>query len=144
MAPFSARSLANLQGVHPTLIRELVAFTEVFDCTILGGVRSIQEQAKDVASGLSQTMHSLHLQQPDGYGHAVDVVPTPVNFGDRTPSGLSQWDVQELAFLFAFKYWCKARGVDVRIGADWNGDNLWNGPHRFNDLDHVELPLAES
>lgn len=144
MAPFSARSLQNLAGVHPTLVKELQAFTEVFDCTILGGVRSVEDQRKDVDAGLSKTMHSLHLIQPDGYGHAVDVVPTPVNFGDRTPSGLSQWDVEQLAFLFAFKFWCKARGVDVRIGADWNGKNLWNGPTGFNDLDHVELPLDES
>lgn len=139
MANFSPRSMALLCGVHPTLVKLLEEITENFDCSILGGLRTLDEQKEDVASGKSETLASMHLLQADGYGHAVDVAPTPQQWDNSPPSGLTKYDVECLAFLFYTKGYAKAKGIDVRIGADWNGNNLWQD-NRFNDLDHIELP----
>jgi hypothetical protein len=141
---FSSRSLGHLVGVHPTLVRLLSEVTEHFDCSILDGVRTVEEQKQNVARGLSKTMNSKHLMQEDGFGHAVDVAPTPIRWDLDVPSGLGKYDVQCLAFLFYLKGYAKGQGIDLRIGADWNGNNLWNEMDKsqsFNDLVHVELPV---
>lgn len=143
MSAFSQRSLANLHGVHPTLVKLLTEVTMVFDCSVLGGTRTVEEQRQNVAKGLSQTMDSKHLVQPDGYGHAVDVAPTPQQWDGSPSSGLSKYEIECLCFLFFTKGYAKAQGLDIRIGADWNGNNLWDGsekPNAFLDADHIELP----
>ena len=68
-----AHSISRLTGVHPDLVRV------VQDCAANGvmpftfgisqGLRTVAEQAKDVAAGKSKTMNSRHLD-----GHAVDLV----------------------------------------------------------------------
>lgn len=138
MAKFSARSRAALHGVHPTLVRILSEVTEFFDCSVLDGLRSPEQQKLNVAAGLSQTMDSKHLPQSDGFAHAVDVAPTPQQWDGSPPAQLTKYEVECLAFLFYVKGYARAQGVDLRIGADWNGNNLWQD-NSFNDLDHIEL-----
>lgn len=72
-----ARSLANLEGVHPDLVAVVKRAIEITtqDFTVFDGLRTVAEQEQMVKSGASQTMNSKHLRQPDGYGHAVDLVP---------------------------------------------------------------------
>lgn len=70
-------SLQQLEGVHPQLVgvvREAILLTGQ-DFTVHTGLRSRAEQRRLVEKGVSQTMNSKHLKQPDGYGHAVDLVP---------------------------------------------------------------------
>ena len=70
-------SLKNLAGVHPDLIwivHYAIRTTEQ-DFTVTDGVRTVKQQAEYVRSGVSQTMMSKHLNQTDGFGHAVDLVP---------------------------------------------------------------------
>lgn len=80
-----AKSQANLAGVHPDLRkiinRAIAISTQDFGVTE-PQVRTIEDQRKKVAAGVSQTMKSKHLEQPDLtgktkilYGHAVDLVP---------------------------------------------------------------------
>lgn len=138
MSAFSAKSLANLNGVHPRLIRLMTEITQFFDCTILNGLRTEEQQEQNVANHLSETMNSKHLPQADGLSHAVDAAPTPEQWDDSPPSKLSKYEVECIAFLFYVKGYAKAQGLDVRIGADWNGNNLWQD-NSFNDLDHIEL-----
>lgn len=45
------------------------------DFAVHDGIRQPDEQAALVRHGASQTLSSMHLEQPDGYGHAVDLVP---------------------------------------------------------------------
>lgn len=143
MSDFTERSKANLTGVHPTLVKLLTEITQFFDCSIIGGTRTIEEQKIDVAKGLSKTMNSMHIVQADGYGHAVDAAPTPQQWDNSPPSHLSKYEVECIAFLFYVKGYAKAQGIDVRIGADWNGNNLWQD-NTFNDFDHIELPIDAS
>lgn len=140
MSAFGARSRANLAGVHPTLVRILSEVTQAFDCTVLGGTRTLAEQQQNVAKGLSKTLDSKHLVQSDGYGHAVDVAPNPQQWDNSPPSGLTKYDVELIAFQFYVKGYAKAQGVDLRIGADWNNNNEIQD-NTFNDLDHIEVVL---
>lgn len=71
------RSRAELQGVHPALVRLVERAIQITgqDFTVFDGLRTVAEQEQLVKAGASQTMQSLHLKQSDGFGHAVDLVP---------------------------------------------------------------------
>lgn len=71
------KSLAELQGVHPRLfamVNRAIWLTQQ-DFGVHDGLRTVAEQREYLATGVSKTMNSKHLRQPDGYGHAVDLVP---------------------------------------------------------------------
>lgn len=71
------RSLAELEGVHPKLVdvvKRAIEITEQ-DFSVHDGLRTVAEQREYVRRGVSKTMNSKHMKQPDGYGHAVDLVP---------------------------------------------------------------------
>lgn len=72
---FGNRSRQNLKGVHPQLVelaQRMLAETAI-DFTVIDGVRTLEEQRKNVAKGASTTMNSKHLIQNDGYSHAFDI-----------------------------------------------------------------------
>jgi len=66
------RSRAELQGVHPDLVRVVERAIEITaqDFAVHDGIRTEDEQRDLVARGASKTMRSRHLT-----GHAVDLVP---------------------------------------------------------------------
>lgn len=74
---FGTKSESELAGVHPLLVSTVRKALEVSrqDFMVFDGLRTIEEQKSYVAKGTSQTMHSMHMAQPDGYGHATDLVP---------------------------------------------------------------------
>lgn len=79
-----SRSESKLAGVHPRLIqvvRRAIVITKQ-DFAVTDGVRTLDEQRQLVRRGASKTMRSMHLQQRDGFGHAVDLVPY-INGGPR-------------------------------------------------------------
>jgi len=70
-------SRREMQGLHPFLIElaeEAIRITPQ-DFTVFDGLRTEAEQRALVARGASQTLTSKHRRQPDGFGHAVDLVP---------------------------------------------------------------------
>lgn len=75
---FSARSRLRLYGVHPDLILVISRglLYSPYDFAITEGLRDIQRQKLLFDLGKSRTMMSRHLQQPDGYGHAIDIMAT--------------------------------------------------------------------
>jgi peptidoglycan L-alanyl-D-glutamate endopeptidase CwlK len=79
-------SLRNLGGVHPileALVKRAIEITTQ-DFTVTCGVRTLADEEAAVAAGRSKTLNSKHLVQPDGYGHAVDLVPWE--------NGAATWD----------------------------------------------------
>lgn len=74
---FGAKSLAEAKGVHPVLIEVATRAlaTSPVDFSIHDGLRTLEEQKRYVAEGVSQTLNSKHREQADGLGHAVDLVP---------------------------------------------------------------------
>jgi len=75
MPRFSVRSLSRLDTTHPDLQRLFKRVVLHFDCSILEGVRTIEQQREYVQKGASHTLDSKHLKQSSGFAHAVDVAP---------------------------------------------------------------------
>jgi len=110
----SNASKSRLQGVDPRLVRVVERAIQLTtqDFTVLEGVRSLEKQKKNVASGASQTMNSRHLVQSDGYGKAVDLVAW-------TSKGISwDWDLY-LAIADAMRRAAAELGVPIRYGGGW-------------------------
>lgn len=123
---FGKRSLDNLRGVHPDLVKVANRALELspIDFTITEGLRTVARQKELVAKGLSKTMNSRHIT-----GHAIDIVPLPVDWNNAQP------------FVEVSKYFFQAAkelGVAIRWGGDWNENGDWKD-EKFRDLPHYEL-----
>jgi peptidoglycan L-alanyl-D-glutamate endopeptidase CwlK len=80
-----------------------------------------------VRTGVSKTMNSKHLPQPDGWGYAVDLVPY-IN-------GKLRWEMRPIYIIAeAVHEAATARGVALRWGA------VWDTP--FLELDRANLEAA--
>ena len=120
----SPRSKAELVGVHPDLVRVVEKAIQITtqDFGVHDGLRTMREQEQYIAKGASRTRNSKHLKQPDGFGHAVDLVPY-IN-------GKLRWEWGAI--------WPIARAV--RMAAAEQGVSLvWGGvwDRRLGDLDLV-------
>lgn len=105
----------HMRGLHPALInvgKGAIVITKQ-DYGIIEGVRTRARQVENVAKGVSWTMDSKHLVQPDGFGHALDAVPWH--------QGAYRW---EWALVFpvaaAFRAAAIAENVRLRWGGVWD------------------------
>jgi peptidoglycan L-alanyl-D-glutamate endopeptidase CwlK len=117
---FSARSLKNMNGIHPDLRRVLDRALQdsPLDFVVIEGLRTKERQAQLVASKASQRLDSRHIT-----GHAVDLMPIG-------PDGKPAFDWPLYNQLGpAVKAAAKAEGVAIVWGGDW----------KFKDGPHFEL-----
>lgn len=126
----SAASLANLQGVHPDLVKLVHRAIELstVDFKVIEGKRTMARQKELFAKGATKTMNSRHLT-----GHAVDLLPLPVDWNNRKPFEL----VSQAMFAAA-----KELNIKIRWGGDWN-ENGKSTDEKFYDGPHFELRRAE-
>ena len=112
------RSLQSLSGVHPDMVAVVKRAIEItgVDFTVIEGIRNINRQRELFKAGKSTTMNSRHIT-----GHAVDMVPWPVDWED-----LERFEVMSEAMKTA------AEELDIPIV--WGGD--WKS---FYDAPHFEL-----
>lgn len=125
MFMFSNRSLKNLVGVHPDLVRVVRRALELTkqDFVVIEGRRTVERQQELVAKGKSKTLNSRHLT-----GHAVDIVPYPPN-GDFDEDGIfniDDWDAY-IPIAEAMKQAAKEYGIALDWGGDWK--SFTDGPH---------------
>ena len=118
------RSLQNLSGVHPDLVSVVklaIQITEQ-DFTVIEGIRNIDRQRQLLKAGKSTTLNSRHLT-----GHAVDMVPWPVDWND-----LERFEVMSEAM--------KSASDELDIPIVWGGDwkSFYDGPHF--ELDRKTYP----
>lgn len=136
---FGTKSLTNLHGVHPHLVMcvEAAMDKQIMDFSVREGVRSLERQKELFKSGASKTMNSKHLIQPDGYGHAVDLYPYPINM-DKVNDG--NWvEISRFGVLAGIMLSCaRELGIKLKWGNDWNGDGQ-TLDHSFHDAPHFEL-----
>jgi peptidoglycan LD-endopeptidase CwlK len=121
---YSARSLKNLEGIHPDLRRVIdrALKDSPIDFVVIEGLRTVERQKQLVASGASRTMKSRHLT-----GHAVDLVPIG-------PNGKPAFDWPLYHILGpAVKKAAEEENVALVWGGDWK--NFKDGPHF--ELDRV-------
>lgn len=124
MYNWSKTSLQRREGVHPDLIKisdKALSYGEI-DLVVLpdGGIRTPQRQAELVAKGASKTLLSKHLIQKDGYGHAIDLAPYPIDWQN----------------LERFK---QVGGLMKRAAKELNIEIIWGGDWKWKDYPHYEL-----
>lgn len=135
MPKFSKKSNAHLDTCHPDIqavFRRVIARR---DCTVIEGVRVEATQAEYVRTGRSKTMNSKHLKQPDGWSHAADVGPWPLDWEDGKAFALfagyvlatadQMFDAGEITHTLTW-------------GGDWDNDGATRD-HSFFDGPHFEI-----
>lgn len=135
----SQRSLKNLEGVHPNLVavvKRAIEITEQ-DFVVIEGVRTQARQDELWAQGRTKPGPivtwtkdaSSHGIGKDGYGHAVDICPYPVDWND-----ISKFDAIYVAMMAA----AQELGVRLRYGGDWDMDGKLR-ERGETDSPHFEL-----
>lgn len=126
----STASENTMQGVHADLVKVVRRAIELssVDFKVIEGKRTMARQKELFAKGATQTMNSRHLT-----GHAVDLLPLPVDWNNRKPFEL----VSQAMFAAA-----KELNIKIRWGGDWN-ENGKSADEKFYDGPHFELRRAE-
>jgi peptidoglycan L-alanyl-D-glutamate endopeptidase CwlK len=136
---FGERSLKNMVGVHPKLVRVLklaIQKTKV-DFMVIEGVRSLERQKQLYAQGrtvpgkvVTWTLNSNHFKKADGFGHAVDILPAPYDWSNKN----GEFDAVAAAMFEA----AEELDIPIRWGADWDRDGK---PRERGETDspHFEL-----
>jgi peptidoglycan L-alanyl-D-glutamate endopeptidase CwlK len=126
--------------VHPDLVavvKRAIEITEQ-DFVVIEGLRTQSRQDELWAQGRSKPGPivtwtkdaSSHGVGSDGYGHAVDMCPAPVDWSD-----LKKFDaIADAMFTSATEL-----GVKLRWGADWDMDGL---PRERGESDSPHFELA--
>lgn len=137
MANFSKRSIDNLKGVHPDLVKlmtESIKDSPV-DFTITEGVRSDKRQQDLYAQGRTTKgiivtnvdgirRKSNHQPKTDGYGYAVDLYP----FYNGSVQVQDKEVIAKLKLIAVhIKAVAKCIGVKITWGGDWK--NPYDPPH---------------
>lgn len=137
----SKQSLQRLERVHPKLqsVVKLAITKTKQDFLVLEGVRTPERQKELYAQGRTKpgqvvtwTLNSNHfVNKVTGFGHAVDLVPYPVDWND-----LKKFDEISRAMFEA----AKELGVKIRWGADWDMDGK---PRERGETDspHFEIRI---
>lgn len=134
------RSRANLQGVHPQMVAVVERAIEITtqDFMVIEGVRTPERQRQLYAQGrtvpgkiVTWTLKSNHFKHADGFGHAVDLCPYPVDW--NTPAKFD-------AISFAMFAAAAELGVNIRWGADWDQDGK---PRERGESDSPHFELDE-
>lgn len=126
---FSKRSKENLKGVHQDLVKvaRLALTLTAQDFTVIEGVRTKARQQQLYKQGATKTLNSRHLT-----GHAIDVVPYPLDWDNKSAFG----EISKAMFAAA-----KQLNIKIRWGGDWNQNGRSND-EKFYDGPHFELLKA--
>ena len=145
---FSKRSINNLLGISPDLVRVAYGSLEVtrVDFIIVQGLRTIEEQMENIKNKRSQILDSKHIA-----GRAIDIAA----YVDGTVSWESQFYID---IANAFSTAAKKFAIPIRWGGAWNildisewhgsmdsahkhyvSECIRNGKKQFNDFGHFEL-----
>lgn len=144
---FGTRSRQRLTGVHPylVLICNKALDYAVTDIMVVEGVRTDEQQQEYFRTGRSKTLNSKHLLQDDGYGHAVDLYPYPINMqkvNTHSAQEIARFGILQGVMQAALKELHRSgdipEDVYLRWGGDWDGDGL-TLDHAFFDAPHFEL-----
>ena len=136
MRQWTQRSIDNMKGLHPDLIRVLnrALQTSPNAFVVTEGLRTLERQKELVRIGASKTLKSRHLKQADGYGHAFDFYAMVDTNSDGKVSFEEMSNVRlMIPIADAIKAAAKQEKVAVTYGGDWR---------KFKDFPHFELNRA--
>ena len=120
------KSLSNLKGVHPDLVKVVKRAIELTECdfTITEGLRTKERQAQLLKEKKTTTSNSRHLT-----GHAVDLAAWVI-VDDK---GTVSWDWKH---YYIIEKAMKQAASELKIPIEWGGD--WR---TFKDAPHWQLPF---
>lgn len=123
------RSLNRLVGVHPDLVRvvQLAITKSAIDFTVNEGVRTKEQQKKNIISGASKTMKSRHIPEMNQckMGCAVDLIPLLDLDGDGDLD--ISWAEEHFGPIAKAM---KEAAAELNITIEWGIDLWgWDGPH---------------
>ena len=141
MPSFGSTSRSRLVTCHPDLQKVFNEVIKHFDCSILHGHRTPEEQAGLYAIGRTVQLDRKPVTTKDGYNKlsmhnhwpslAVDAVPYH--------RGLDFNDIDNIRYFSGFVMGVAASmGIDLRWGGDWDNDTE-TSDNVFEDLLHFEL-----
>ncbi|WP_345985262.1 hypothetical protein WCX49_11710 [Sulfurimonas sp. HSL-1656] len=145
--PYSAASLANLEGVRPELVLLAFKLAEIVDCKIVSGVRTTAEQAAKFAEGLTTKdgyeQKSAHQVRDDGYGWALDILPLPKGVNMYLDDG-SEDNIRWGQFDGLVHGLAHGMGIEVMTGFKWRSTMMESleRPERENTLpdgNHIQF-----
>ena len=136
MPAFGQKSTARLATCDPRLVTLFTEVVKGYDCVILEGARSVQDELANIAKGtskLTDPMHSKHVVDPvtRPLALAVDASPFPVDWAN------TERFVHFAGYVLAHAH---GQGIGIRWGGAWSGTR--NKPGGFDDLVHFELQDA--
>ena len=128
MYKFSQRSLDNLATCHPDLQKIAEKLITIWDCAVICGHRTKEDQEKSFHDGNSK------LEWPDSPHNsfpsmAMDIVPYPIDWKDTDRFFFQAGLVKGIA---------ESMGIKIRWGNDWHDDNIFTND-TFHDYPHFEL-----
>lgn len=128
MPNFSRNSLKILDTCHKDLSLLFKEVVKEFDCTIISGFRTEEEQNNLFVGGFSKLKfpHSNHNKFPS---KGVDVAPYPIDWENKN------------RFIYFGGYVlgiASKMKINVIVGFDWDGD-FYLKDHLFLDYGHFEL-----
>lgn len=138
---FGTLSERNLETLHPAgveILRGALAMG-VMDFGVAETLRSIETQRMYFDTGRSKTMNSYHLKQDDGYAHAFDLYPYPINM-HLVNKGSAKEIVRFGVLNGILQTIARSKGITLTWGADWDRDGLTTD-HNFFDAMHWQLEL---
>jgi peptidoglycan L-alanyl-D-glutamate endopeptidase CwlK len=127
MPQFGRRSKEQLSSCHADLQKLFNEVIKHYDCTILEGHRSNEDQLKAFNAGKSKIKSGgKHNHSPS---LAADVAPWPIDWCDKNRFYHFAGKVQGIAQMLNIK---------IRWGGDWDSDNDLKDQTLY-DLPHFEL-----
>lgn len=135
------RSETAMVGLHPDLIEVLRAAPQAPQpFIVILGLRTPQMEAKLVAAHKSQTAHSRHLPNSQGFGCAADVMALIDGHGSFAPGHEERvfGQICDQILSAAGKLHIPIQWGGAKVGA-WTPGRVSN----FRDWDHFQLPWKE-
>ena len=117
MYKFGERSLKNLTGVHPDLVKlmKTAVASSPLDFAVIEGVRTKERQQELYNQGKSLTLLSRHIT-----GHAIDLMVYV--------EGKGTWELKYYTQVTNhIKQKAKELDIEIICGIDWR--SLVDGPH---------------
>lgn len=115
MPKFSKKSLDKLKTCHPDIQKLFNEVIKDFDCIVICGARTLEEQQKAFKGGFSKldgikkkSKHQISKEQPLSF--AADVCPFPIDWNNLEA-------FKKLSIIVKAK--AKTLGIKITWGGDW-------------------------
>ena len=147
MNRYGSRSIEVRATLHPDLVLIFNEAIMYLDISLYEGIRSDETQLKYFIDGkskldpriASKRKYAKHLKQSDGYSHAVDCAPYPIDFSSKAKKRERFYFMAGIIKAISSRLYKEGKTTHViRWGGDWDMDDDFND-QSFDDLPHFEL-----